>query len=355
MAVIAGPFPSSSGYAEFAGKKRDFFGRNKRSFKNPEKFRGHGNPESPRYRYVKGSLTGDTYKVAARDYKELTEYLASANSKRGTGGYNEVQGGLTEGYIVSKANRGGVGKYGDVRSAGDFIDFGFSKEQEGNLTYVECKGGHIKALTYNPKYLLLKVEFSPDNGGDVCVFFNLPANVATTLMYLGENGTMAPPDKNGRERHAVGVEFWNLVRVRGTIHDTQYQFTYEYGGPSAIGSSAGGADFSYSEQEQIAETTQERNPYRENIKRPVDTGKRGSEIVQSYDMADLGKIFDTNGEYRPWFNELVKGFTARGESWLINLAGKAASEYKKGNEGECKRALRELARSNIIMPDMEET
>lgn len=350
MAVVAGPFPGSEGYAEWKGKKRDLFGMNKRAFKSAESFRGHGNPEKPSYRYIRNTLNGDTYKVPARDYNEINKYLEKASGKVNEGGLNQVRAsGLTESYIVSKMK--GKAKFGDVRSAGDFVDFGFSDDQKENIAYVECQGGHIKALTYNPKYLLLRVEF--EKRGDICVFFNLPANVATTLMYLARNNTMAPPGPNGEERHAVGVEFWNLVRVRGTVHETRFQFMYEYGGPSGEGiPSASGGDFSRSEERMISEITQERNPNR-NVLEPTPA-KDSSSAVDGYGTRDLYRILDREGEYRPWFDELTRGFMASGDSYMMRLANDAERAYARGSTEDSKKALKELARNRVSFPDSVE-
>lgn len=190
-----GPSPFNPDYSEWYSKKR--YSKNKREYKGLQA----GFPK----RQLKSSLTGDVYSMPEQDYNELVKH------------FGEHQSELSE--VYSKDH-----KYGKIQTPADYIDYGFSDAQKKNLVTQTCAGGHIKALTYNALYKLLMVEFT--NNGDVCVFFNLPANVAAELMYAAEYNTMAPPDKHGRERHMVGVQFWNLVRVRGTIHDTQYPFQY---------------------------------------------------------------------------------------------------------------------------------
>ena len=192
-----GPSPFSSDFSEWYQKKRH--SGNKKEFKVLQA----GYPT----RKLKSNLTGDVYLLPRQDYEELVKYFGEHHSE------------LSEGYNNGKQ------LYRKIQTPADYIDYAFEKKsQQKQLITQECQGGHIKAITYNSLYMLLMVEFT--NRGDVCVFFNLPANVASTLLYLAKNNTMAPPDKNGRERHAVGVEFWNLVRVRGSIHDTRFPFQY---------------------------------------------------------------------------------------------------------------------------------
>lgn len=192
-----GPSPFSEDFSEWYTKKRH--SKNKKELKGLQA----GYPT----RKLKSNLTGDVYLLPRQDYEELVKYFGEHHSE------------LSEGYNNGKQ------LYRKIQTPADYIDYAFEKKsQQKQLVTQDCQGGHIKALTYNALYMLLMVEFT--NRGDICVFFNLPANVASTLLYLAKNNTMAPPDKNGRERHAVGVEFWNLVRVRGSIHDTRFPFQY---------------------------------------------------------------------------------------------------------------------------------
>ena len=158
-------------------------------------------------RSLRSNLTGDVYLLPRQDYEELVKH------------FGEHQSELSEGY------KDGKKLYKNIHTPADYIDYAFdTKLQKANIYTQECQGGHIKALTYNSLYMLLMVEFT--NRGDVVVFFNLPANVANELMYLAKSNTMAPSPVDGTTRHAVGVQFWNLVRVRGTVHDTRFPFQY---------------------------------------------------------------------------------------------------------------------------------
>ena len=158
-------------------------------------------------RDLRGSLTGDVYKMPEQDYKQIVSWLKEHHSK-----------------LSTEYTADGKQLKRNIQTPADFIDFAFKENQQKNIETVECKGGHIAALSYNWNYKLLMVRFT--NNGDVVVFFNLPANTAATLMMHGKNNDMAPPTKTGKERHMVGVEFWNLVRIRGTLHGTRYPFQY---------------------------------------------------------------------------------------------------------------------------------
>lgn len=192
-----GPSPFSQDFPEWYERKRH--SSNKKEMKGLQA----GYPT----RKLRSNLTGDVYMLPRQDYEELVKY------------FGEHQSELSEGYNNGKQ------LYRKIHTPADFIDYAFEKKsQQKNIVTQECKSGHIKALSYNALYMLLMVEFT--NRGDVVVFFNLPANVASTLMYLAENDTMAVSPVDGTQRHAVGVQFWNLVRVRGTIHETRFPFQY---------------------------------------------------------------------------------------------------------------------------------
>lgn len=161
-------------------------------------------------RDLRGSLTGDVYKMPEQDYNQLVDWLKEHHS--------ELSPVYTSDGKQLKRN---------IQTPADFIDFAFKENQQKNIETVECKGGHILALSYNWNYKLLMVRFKNEGReGNVVVFFNLPANTAATLMMHGRYNSMAPPTKAGKERHMVGVEFWNLVRIRGTLHGTRYPFQY---------------------------------------------------------------------------------------------------------------------------------
>lgn len=293
-----GPSPFNPEFSDWYSKKRH--SKNKSEFKKGL---------TDMTRQLKSNLTGDVYMLPKQDYEELVKY------------FNEHHSELSD---VYKEN--GKQSYRKVQTPADFIDYAFeSKRGQKQLVTQECAGGHIKKLTYNPLYMLLMVEFS--NRGDICVFFNLPANVASTLMYLAEANVMAPPDKTGRERHAVGVEFWNLVRVRGSIHDTRFPFQYTndmrtgrpFGREKGTGVHGEGNKYDYfnaepsrrrfdkkTGEEIIRETVQKRDLREDQTLEQRENSKQwGREEqyydavnnVMDYDIDNLESYFDGNGNY----------------------------------------------------------
>lgn len=197
---VSGPAPYNSDFNEWFEARRST--KNKRQFNQDYK--------GMRVDYDKRTLIsslGNTYSMPKQDHDAFMQK------------FRENRSVLSDEYIQ------GSQRLKNAQTPADYIDYAFdTKRQEKNLRTVECKGGHIKTITYAALYSLLKVSFT--KRGDEVVFFNLPNNVAMLLMKLGEDGTFAPPGKNGEERHAVGVEFWNLVRVRESVHETRYPFEY---------------------------------------------------------------------------------------------------------------------------------
>jgi hypothetical protein len=104
----------------------------------------------------------------------------------------------------------------------EIVDQAFPSEN--NNTYWETKGvGHISHLRYNAQYNMLWVSFA--KGADV-VYSKVPTAVAGTLFSLADKGDTRISSYTGKEGHALGIEFWNLVRIRGQLHGSQFPFEY---------------------------------------------------------------------------------------------------------------------------------
>lgn len=193
-----GPSPFSPDFSEWYLKKRH--SKNKRETK--------GLLTDYETRKLRSSLTGDTYMMPKQDYDELVKHFKEHHSE-----------------ISEMYGKDGKQRYGKIQTPADYIDYAFEKKsQQRNIVQQDCNGGHIKSISYNALYMLLMVEFT--NRGDICVFFNLPANVAAQLLHYAKTGETTVQTRDGKQRHMVGVTFWNLVRVRGTLHDTRYPFQY---------------------------------------------------------------------------------------------------------------------------------
>lgn len=87
--------------------------------------------------------------------------------------------------------------------------------------------GHIIKLEYAVLYKILRVTFKkPSKGGQVVAYMNVPNPVAGELLYLAESNQTQISAMSGTLRHVLGMRFWDLIRIRGTIHGTRYPFEY---------------------------------------------------------------------------------------------------------------------------------
>ena len=205
MAALAGPniLLDQSAYNEWK--------RNKGSYKNRREAKEYNQaykdwnklPREVLKRYLTESLNGNRYWMPEHDANELDQYIL------------EHQSVLSDVYKSKQLLR-------NVSTPADFIDYAFSDKRLSNVESAVAKGGHIAEVSYNSFYKILLVKFAKTASmGDTCAFFNIPANVAALFLHLARTGQMGI---NGR--HQLGIEFWNLVRVRGTVHNTRYAFEY---------------------------------------------------------------------------------------------------------------------------------
>lgn len=91
--------------------------------------------------------------------------------------------------------------------------------------------GHIKLLEYVEKNRILRVTFTNNNA--VCVYFDVPTFVAGRLFYFATHRDATIRTSNGL-RHKLGVEFWDLVRIRGHQHGSKFPFEYVSHGSGTI-------------------------------------------------------------------------------------------------------------------------
>lgn len=109
--------------------------------------------------------------------------------------------------------------------------FDTSKTDVGKIYTAEGseeETGHIAKLEYAEREQILRVTFRNDA---VCLFFRVPTQVAGLLYHLAKNHTTAGVytygSKKGRIKHALGVNFWNYIRIRGRQTGAKYPFEYE--------------------------------------------------------------------------------------------------------------------------------
>lgn len=86
--------------------------------------------------------------------------------------------------------------------------------------------GHITAISYSAYYQLLKVSF---RAGAECIYYRVPSTVAGELLKFARGGETMRSAVDGKERHVLGIRFWDLVRIRGTKHGSRYRFEYTQG------------------------------------------------------------------------------------------------------------------------------
>ena len=111
----------------------------------------------------------------------------------------------------------------------DAIDYAMNAFDENDPShgpiYKQEGCGHIKLIEYAQMQQVLRVTFVTD--GAICLFFRVPSAVAGALLSLAKSGVKRISAVDGTERHALGIEFWDLVRVRGQRHGSRYPFEYE--------------------------------------------------------------------------------------------------------------------------------
>lgn len=122
----------------------------------------------------------------------------------------------------------GIGRQG--KSIDNYIADAFGPTAKINVVEPRATGGdsgHIIKLEYSEMYKILRVTFrKPSKSGQVVAYMNVPVPVAGELLYLAEANPTQVSANSGTLRHVLGMRFWDLIRIRGTIHGTRYPFSY---------------------------------------------------------------------------------------------------------------------------------
>lgn len=117
----------------------------------------------------------------------------------------------------------------------------FSGEPGKDYRSVDIPEGHIQKIEYNVNTYMMRVTFGGKGGPngtasreDVCLFYPVPDEVAGTLLVHAESKTTRGNYTTGRKRpkHLVGIEFWNLMRIRGQRYGAKIPFEYTKHGAS---------------------------------------------------------------------------------------------------------------------------
>lgn len=204
MAVVAGPSPWSSGYrrvTKSSGKKLG-------AYSDP---RNNG-----RLTYGWVSDSNDAWDKNPTHY--ATHKITLPNGRIVSVPVDDYKHFLENKEMYTKLYDNADNKDIDI---GDYIDTAFSKDSNGKYTrsVTAFDGvGHIKLIEYSAARQLMQVTFTTNNA--VVVYFRVPTAVVGELKYLASSGGM----RDGH--HWLGIRFWDLVRVRGTIHGGRYAFRY---------------------------------------------------------------------------------------------------------------------------------
>ena len=123
-------------------------------------------------------------------------------------------------------------KHGQLHEedVGKFIDKVFDGKHKTYKVTME-ESSHIRVLEYSAYYQLLKVTFW---NRTVVVYFRVPSTVSGELYHLGTSNAMTYNTFDGTRRHAIGVRFWDLVRIRGSLTGSRYRYKYVDSGDRSL-------------------------------------------------------------------------------------------------------------------------
>ena len=88
------------------------------------------------------------------------------------------------------------------------------------------EGGHITRIDYNEDMEVMRVHWA--NRDYVTCYLGVPVGVYDTL----HNCKGKTVSGHGKHNHLLGITFWDIIRIRGTMHGGRYPFFYNGGAPS---------------------------------------------------------------------------------------------------------------------------
>lgn len=215
MAATAGLAPWTKGFKRLSDKDYNqgfipghgflAYGRDDK-WKNP--------PKKPKGRYLTVPTTGVKYYVTNKDIEAL---IRTANSLDESGNYK---------YVPDEIFMRFIAKHNDSMESGmaEYIEQSFNGKGKGNIYSTEGLG-HILQLEYNDYTQVMRVHFKK---GAVCAYFRVPMIVFGELYHLAQSKITTKHTFDGKERSALGVRFWDLVRIRGSFTGGKFRFVYEH-------------------------------------------------------------------------------------------------------------------------------
>jgi hypothetical protein len=189
-------------------------------------------------------MYGFRYPIDTEEFNRDWEQPHLKKIKTTTGHVVYVPDNDYENFLGSFTNRPSdpdskVGQYIDRAFSGRADDL--NQIQSFAVRDIEGHKSHIASVEYNATYQLMEVyfqqnEFGYGRDGDIVCYFQVDKGIFWELYRLAEVNDYRT-DKNGIPRHLIGIRFWDIVRVRGTVHATRYYGEYVSEG-SSTGSSS---------------------------------------------------------------------------------------------------------------------
>lgn len=214
------------------------------------------------------------------------------------------EGELTERYKNAPDSR--KKKREAIESLADWCNWSFDRHDSSYDSF-DCPEGHIERVDYNNSSKIMRVEFRGSGKNPVratVCYFYVPKEVYDTLKKLSE-GMDTRIGKDGKLRHLVGIYFWDLIRIRGTVHGNRYECCY-----SASGEGGGLRKVQGADAETAARIESENNAAKKDIEgRLRKDGRR--------DAADI-------------------------------LAGKSTASKSEGNEKSSNGAIRKQPKERVL-------
>lgn len=187
--------------------------------------------------------------------------------------------------------------------------------------------GHIADMEYSAYYQLLKVHFV--KGDSIVVYFRVPSSVFGELYYLALNKSKQISTVDFQERHVLGIRFWDLIRIRGTLHGARYRFEYTQDYTStggAVGRPMGSGEF-------VNVQVNKQKPGRRSVNDPlglkpgeftnVRVPKR--DILEDWNIDDLEDYFEY-GNYNTHISKVKSNEAKKSLHEAYNLYNDGADE-----------------------------
>lgn len=302
----------------------------KREMRRAEKRNRHTNmagwaPWNPKYGEFK-ALTADQYKEIGMDYdlamKPEKKLIYLWNGEKAEVIDSQFGVPLGFSYQTGYATRSGEVYDNDGTSSTEYYQSAFGG---GDPDVESWKGdcGHIIGLDYSPAAQLLKVKFK---SGSIVVYFRVPSTVAGELLHFARTGQTMMSQKTGEERHVLGIRFWDLIRIRGTLNGARYRYQYD-AGPNN--------DAPFPKNEYVL--AQDDDADYSTLKKDISDAKSGASTLDEFlDSLSAGNNVSsrmTKDVDKKFIKDVIFGNNNRAEHYSRVNIKDMLDEYFKGDDG----------------------